>query len=146
MLIIKPVEDIELRREYARACDSTYISEDFLYFAADADVATFEVRRMLGFCQFTFESDSAVIHTFKSASGVNDDEAMQLLGRTVANFIYRCGSPFARFSQAADYDERIAKMLGFSKDQSDNLSLDVKKFYETPCSGRNNSLKDGNVQ
>lgn len=136
MLIIKPARDAAARLEYAKACGVSYIDGAFAFFAADADVSTFAVRRVIGFCQFTFDQSSAIIHTFKSASGVEDDEAMQLLGRTVTSFIYRCGVPLARTGKSSKADERILKMLGFSFDDMGEYSLNVKRFYETPCSAR----------
>lgn len=66
------------------------------------------------------------------APGIDDEEALLIMARTVLNFMYRCsvGKVTADVSQIAP---TLAKKLGFSRDGDGALSLDLVEFYKSPC-------------
>ena len=68
----------------------------------------------------------------REAEGINDEEAMIIMARTVMNFMYRC--EVKRLSvNPVGVSEKFIKKLGFRKDETEYY-IDLSDFYKSPCS------------
>ena len=71
------------------------------------------------------------IEYLKSADGIDDEEAMIIMARTVMNFMYRCEVKRVTIDMSCTAPE-LVKKLGFTPD-GDEMALDLVEFYKAPC-------------
>ncbi|MBO4429204.1 MAG: hypothetical protein J5832_04525 [Clostridia bacterium] len=122
MLEIKPVEDKKKQEEICRECGAVFKEGAFAYSAS-------ENGKVLGVCQFGIVGEYGYVYDLKNAVGVDDFEALFLMGRAVLNFIDLCGTHKAIFTG----DESAAtKAVGF-KNENGRLFMDLEGFFSNPC-------------
>ena len=107
MFKITPIQEKTLQERCATACGTKFIPDSFGYMMSDA-----ETGDLMGFSQFTINSDSGYIYDLKSKIGYSDFEAMFILGRATLNFIDFCDTHTCKASIEAA-DERLMKCIGF---------------------------------
>ena len=108
MFRIQPINDRNEQIEVARECGSTYREGFFAYSMRE------ENGDLMGFSQFDINGESAFISEIKPKVGLDDYEAMFILGRSTMNFIDMCGSHIAYASpDCADAD--FMKAIGFTE-------------------------------
>ena len=76
MFKITPINDFMLQKEIAEAFGTVMRDGHFAYLMTDADSG-----RLMGFSQFEIRKDGGVITDLREANGLNDFEAMFILGR-----------------------------------------------------------------
>lgn len=129
MLIIKPIQEKPLQ---ATLCHLAGIPDDpacLAYFAADGSPDDPEPHAYLGICLFSMDGQ---IHALTAMPGVQDDEALMIMARTAMNFLYRFGVMEAVLRPEA-CGEALADRLGFRTDEKGRRSIDLLRFYESPC-------------
>ncbi len=132
MLAVKPVVDIDIAREICAFCNIPFDLENFTYFAADVNEDASKMNYIIGVCTCKIKGDVNRIEYLREANGVDDDEAMIIMARTVMNFMYRC--EVKRLSVNPDgVSEKFIKKLGFRKDES-GYFIELSDFYKSPCS------------
>lgn len=122
MLIIKPVQKNE-QENICRACGVGYREREMAYAAR-------EDEKLLGVCTFYMSGDTGYVTALRCARGVDDFEALFIMGRQTLNFIDLCGVHKAVF---LGEESRITKAVGF-KMTDGRLFMDLKGFFESPCS------------
>lgn len=124
MLTVKPIQSKAEQEELCALCSSTYNINSFAYRADDG--------AFIGICQFRFDNGVGVIESLKYAEGIDDWEAMIIMLRTAMNFMFRCEIKKSIFEKdAAPID--LLKKSGYTPDENGIYSIDIDKFYNTPC-------------
>ncbi len=132
MLEIKPIEDKEEQQKICTSCGILYRSELFAYKAYDNG-------KLLAASQFDIEGKSAVIYDIKQVIGTPDDfEAIFILGRAVLNFLDLCGVETAYFDNKTGENEKLAKLIGFKK-ENEKLCINLKGLFDASCHSKNSS-------
>lgn len=122
MLIIKPVQKDE-QEKICRACGVEYREQEMAYAAR-------EDEKLLGVCTFYMSGDTGYVTALRCARGVDDFEALFIMGRQTLNFIDLCGVHKAVF---LGEESRITKAVGF-KMTDGRLRMNLEGFFESPCS------------
>ena len=131
MLAVKPVPQAELA---AGLCELTGISYDpqaYTYFAADVNEDDTKINHIIGVCTFIMRGGVNRIEYLREAEGVDDEEAMIIMARTVMNFMYRCEAEDVTVNEAGVTPHMIKK-LGF-REKDGEYTINLKKFYISPC-------------
>ena len=129
MFKITPVQDIALAKVYLEACGASMKDDAFVYAMIDVDT-----QDIMGISQFEILGEYGYIFDLKPKIGLDDFEAMFILGRQTMNFIDICGSSHCRASLDAA-EESLLKAIGFK--QSDNYyeCCTEGMFDGSHCSG-----------
>jgi len=131
MLAVKPVMDAAVARELCELCGVPYKADSYTYFAADVNEDATKLNFVIGVCTCRMKGNVNEIEALKAAPGVEDEEALIIMARTVMNFMYRCEVKRVTIDERFT-EEGLAKKLGFTPDK-DELSLDLVEFYKAPC-------------
>ena len=132
MLAVKPVTDIDIAREICDFCKIPFNADDFTYFAADVNEDATKLNYIIGVCTFKMKGNINRIEYLKEADGINDEEAMIIMARTVMNFMYRCQVIDVQINDNNVSSEFIKK-LGFQK-TDESYTINLPDFYKSPCS------------
>lgn len=123
MLIVSPVQNKSDQENICAACGVKY-REYAMAYAARED------EKLLGVCQFYMDGKVGYVYDLKCAAGVDDFEALFIMGRQTLNFIDMCGVHKAVF---CGEESRISKAVGF-KNVGGKLEMDLEGFFINPCS------------
>ncbi len=129
MFKISPINDIVLQRKYANMCGTEYRDGFFGYAMTDIDSGDF-----MAFSQFEIDENGGYISDLKPKIGLDDFEAMFILGRATMNFIDLCGAHTCRASNCAG-DERLIRAIGFKENSAGELFVDMNGMFDGKCSG-----------
>ena len=132
MLAVKPVVDCGIASEICSFCNVPFDAENYTYFAADVNEDATEMNFIIGVCTFKIKGDLNRIEYLCEAPGVDDEEAMIIMARTVMNFMYRC-EVMRLGVNVEGVSESYINKLGFKKDES-GYYIDLPDFYKSPCS------------
>ena len=135
MLVIKPIQKKAVQERLVTACGGRYNADALAYAAYDCADDAETVRALLGVCQFSLRRGYGAITALLPAPGTDDTEAMTIMARTAAFFLYRCGYPKAVLEDGAA-DPALVKSLGFRRDAQKRNALDLEHFYNSPCHAR----------
>ena len=129
MLLIKPVQEKEEQRCLCEQCGVVY-RPDALCYKAFEGTAEEEVT-LLGVCQFDL-GEKGILYDLKSPEGVDDEEALFIMGRQTLNFIDLCGTHDAYLAPDCVMTDHLRYWLGFSHKDGD-WHMDLRGFFEEPC-------------
>ena len=129
MFRISPINDINLQREYAILCGTEIKDGYFAYAMIDSDK-----DELMGFSQFEIDSDSGYISDLRPRVGLDDFEAMFILGRATMNFIDMCDVHTCRADDSTA-DERLLKSIGFKKSEGTEWTVDMTGMFDGQCGG-----------
>ncbi len=132
MFKVQPVRDRQLQSDIAKLLGCEYFENTYAFFAGEMTDDATTITSIIGMCQFTYEPNSSVIKSISYAPNCEKDEAVFILIRTVMNFVYRADIPSISIEETAAPIDFI-KSLGFRKDEAGTWSIDLKKFYRSPC-------------
>lgn len=124
MLTVIPIQDKNTQRELLELCGIDFDIDAFAYKAEDGG--------FLGAIQFKFVDGIGEISGFNYAPGTKDNEAMIIMLRTAMNFMFRCGIKSSTLNVATSSEELI-KLSGYSRLTDNIYSIDLEKFYISPC-------------
>ena len=128
MFKISAIQSFTEQEAVANACGCTAKQGFFAYAMRDCDT-----NDIMGFSQFEINSDGYIVDLCP-ATGLDDFEAMFILGRSTMNFIDMCGAHFCRAKKDAA-DEKLLRAIGFKPD-GDELSVDMTGMFDgSHCSG-----------
>ena len=126
---ITPVQDKSRQNEICKLCGVEY-RQGFLAYQM-VDTVTGE---LMGMSQFEIGRGSGYISDLRAAPGVDDFEAMFILGRQTMNFIDLCGLHECRAAKYAA-DEQLLRAIGF-KEISDGLPYcNMTGMFDGHCDG-----------
>lgn len=129
MFKISPINDIALQEKYAAMCAAKYRPGFFGYAMTDV-----ESGDLMGFSQFEIDENGGYISDIRPIIGLEDFEAMFILGRATMNFIDLCGTHVCRTSIEAG-DERLLRAIGFKENSDGILFVDMTGMFDGKCSG-----------
>lgn len=132
MFKIQPVRSAEYQKELAHSLGGEPIDGTFAFFAAEMEDDLSTVKYPIAMCQFTFSPEKAVIKALSVAEGSEKDEAVTILVRSVMSWVYRADIPLIEFDDGAA-DEEYIRSVSFRRDENGCWSVDLKKFYRSPC-------------
>ena len=129
MFKITPINDVNVQKDYAKACGTIYRPGFFGYAMSDA-----ETLEIMGFAQFEIDSAGGYISDLMPRIGLEDFEAMFILGRATMNFIDLCGAHICRASVDAA-DPRLLHAIGFRNNGDAALYVDMTGMFDGHCDG-----------
>jgi len=132
MFKITPVEDKTTQMELCTVFGTAFLAGDFCYLAANVSDDGSKLLGLLGLCQCYFSGEAGILHTITPFPGTFDEEVMIIMVRTAMSFLYRCGVQKVILSEAA-CDIAFGNKLGFRRDDEGDMTIDLKKFYASPC-------------
>ena len=109
MFKITPVQDINTAKEHLAICGTKCIEGCFVYAMTDCDTGN-----LMGISQFELSDGYGYIYDLKEVPGLNDFEAMFILGRQTMNFIDSCGIEICRAALDSG-EEQLIKSIGLKK-------------------------------
>ncbi len=124
MLTVIPIQDKNTQEELLELCGIDFDIDAFAYKADD--------NGFLGAIQFKFVNDVGEISGFNYAPNTKDNEAMIIMLRTAMNFMFRCGIKSSTLD-AKNTPAELVKLSGYSRKDGDIYSIDLEKFYISPC-------------
>ena len=139
MFQVQPVRSRELQKELADAVGCPFFENTFAFYAVELTDDAKTVTALIGLCQFTYAPEEAVIRSVGIAPGMEGDEAVTVLVRSVMAFLNRAEIPWVFAAQDAASPEMLKKW-SFRKTADGRLGIDLAKFYKSPC----HYGKDGN--
>ena len=122
MLEIKPIQDKTAQKALCELCGTSYNPSALAYSAYDGGAP-------VGICQFRIIEDAGHLYDLCNTVGVDDLEALIIMGRATLNFIDLCGVHKAFFDGERD---GAAKAVGFSK-KDGKWYADLTGMFESPC-------------
>ena len=120
MLIIKPIQTKREQEEICVECGALY-NPDALAYSAREDEA------LLGVSQFRILGQYAQIYDLCNVRGVEDFEALIIMGRAVLNFVDLCGVKEAYISAS---NLSLNKALGF-KEVDGRWHLSLEGYFDS---------------
>lgn len=123
MLIIKPIQNKCEQEEICKACGVDYKPE-FLAYSAKED------ELLLGVVQFRLNGECGEIYDLKNADGVDDVEALIIMGRAALNFIDLCGIKKAKMFGG---EKKLPYLLEFELNKNNEFELDLEGYFISPC-------------
>lgn len=121
MLEIKPIQSKEEQEAACARCKIAYDAEYMAYSAKDDG-------SFIGVAQFTMIEGAGYIKNITLTEGLDDFEALFLLGRAMLNFIDLCGIHRAYCAEDAA-EGRILTAIGFRRDAEGRLFADMTHMF-----------------
>lgn len=123
MLIIKPIQNKDEQEAICKACEVAYKPEFLAYSAKEDDT-------LLGVAQFKLNGEYGEIYDLKNAKGVDDVEALIIMGRAALNFIDLCGVKKAKMFTG---EKKLPYLLEFELNKNEEFELDLTGYFISPC-------------
>ncbi len=131
MLVITPIQDMGTQDNLCSMCSVTPRPGCLCYQAHDRKTPEASEGTFLGVCQFDIGS-CGTIYDLKNAEGVEDEEALFIMGRQTLNFIDLCGVHHAVLDAQSSITEHLIRWLGFRKN-GDCWEMNLEGFFADPC-------------
>ncbi len=128
MFKITPIQDFNTQSLYAEKCGTTAKEGLFAYSMIDL-----ENGELMAISQFEIGEEYGVIYDIRPARGLDDFEAMFILGRQTMNFIDLCGAHKCKALKSAG-EERLLRAIGF-RESGDELICDMEGMFDGHCDG-----------
>jgi len=113
MLAVKPVLDPAVAEELCKLCEVPYKADSYTYFAADVNEDATKINFIIGVSTCRMKGSVNELEALKSAPGVDDEEALFIMGRQTLNFMDLTGTHEAYFEAKDGDNEHLIKWLGF---------------------------------
>ena len=128
MFKIEPIQDKSRQKELCEIFGIEYDELSFGYYMYD-----YESKSPMGISQFEINGNSGYIKDLCEFPGLNDTEAMFILGRQTMNFINLCGSNLCYASDKI-FDKKLLSSIGFKqKDDNGLLFCDTSGMFDGKC-------------
>lgn len=121
MLTIKP---IQTKGEQEKACTRCGIAYDADCMAYSCD----DDGRFIGMAQFNIGNGTGLLRDLVTIPGIDDFEALFLIGRAVLNFVDLCGIHRAEGTDRTA-PERIMKAVGFVRQPDGTWTADMTHMF-----------------
>ena len=123
MLIIKPIQTKEEQKKICGMCGVEF-DECAMAYAARED------EDIIGITQFRILGKHGIIYDLANTDGVDDLEALIIMGRATLNFIDLCGT---RDVIIKTENKNLPKILGFEKDADGVYKINLEGYFDSPC-------------
>ena len=128
MLEIKPMQDKAAQKALCELCGVVYRPEALAYSAYDNGAP-------VGISQFRIIEDAGHLYDLCNTVGVDDLEALIIMGRATLIFIDLCGAHEAYFEGDKT---RAAIAVGF-REKGGKLYADLTGMFDSPCKNHKES-------
>ncbi len=126
MLEIKKIQDKDEQSRLCVLCGIVYMADALAYSAAGA-------TGPIGIVQFAIREKAGVIYHIALCPGIDDADALFIMGRAAMNFVDLCGITDMYYE---DPDKKPGRLLGFEPNAEGRLYMNLKGFFDEPCSCR----------
>ena len=125
MLEVHPVESKEEQKNICALCGIEY-NADLLCYAAYVD------EILVGASQFKLDKECGKVFDISNTVGIEDENALFVMGRATLNFIDLCGVHLAEYVGKI-CNESLLKQIGYRKNDSGAWTVNLLGFFEAPC-------------
>ncbi len=131
MLKVSPIQIKEEQQQICEICKIDF-EPDALAYRANID------DKLIGICQFSLKGGNGHLINLTPIPGIEDDEAMCIMGSAALSFMERCGiiDTYAEKNAASD---KILQWLGFRTDEQGRYYLNLEEYFKSPCEYRHKS-------
>ena len=126
MFKISPIQSENIKQKYALECGTTAIDGYFAYQMIDETTG-----ELMAFSQFELGTGEGYIKDLKPKIGLDDFEALFILGRQTMNFIDYCEVHIC-YADDNCADEEFLKAIGFKKN-GDKYFCDMNGMFDGKC-------------
>ena len=130
MLHIRPVQNKDEQEKLCALCAVEYNPDAMAYAAFDDEI-------FLGVSQFRIRGESGEIYHLRNAIGIDDLEALIIMGRATLNFIDLCDIHSAVIFER---EKKIHTILG-AKERDGAYIIDLAGYFDSPCKNKKNANK-----
>lgn len=86
----------------------------------------------MGFSQFELLGQTGTIRDIKCVDGLDDFEAMFILGRQTLNFMEKCGVKTA-YADKDSAELTLLKAIGFKLGSDDRYEMNIEGLFDGHC-------------
>jgi hypothetical protein len=127
MFKIVPIQDFQTQIKYAELCNRSAKEGYFAYAMVDANDGT-----PMGFSQFEVNGEYGYLSDLSPVTGVDDFEAMFILGRQTLNFIDKCGAHMCKADKSTS-DRSLLLSIGFKTENDLDFICDMNGMFDGHC-------------
>ncbi len=136
MLRIHAIQTKEVQKEICEKCSVEFIPDALAYAAYDTpeipdDPTSSDTLpgELLGVAQFSFKKGGAHLYDLRSPEGVDDFEALFIMGRSLLNFVDLCGTHDAYLPYPERLSTRLITAIGFKKQEDGTYYMNLRGFF-----------------
>lgn len=123
MLKILPIQTKEEQKKLCDLCSVTYRPECLAYSAYDDE-------NFVGIAQFKFSDKKVFLTDIKNADGVEDEEALFIMGRGLLNYTDLVGIHDAFLESYEKISPSLAMRIGFFPDENGMYYMNLRGFFD----------------
>ncbi len=123
MFKITPVQDRVIANKYAKECGIILTDFSFVY-----AMTNIESGKLMAISEFEIKDGFGYIYNITPIPGLDDFEAMFILGRQTMNFIDLCGTHICHASDKTD--EKLLRAIGFISTNDNEFICDMTGFFD----------------
>ena len=122
MLKILPIQTKDEQEKLMTLCSIPFRPEALAYAAYVEDT-------LVGGAQFTLSGGICRLLDIRSPEGVDDDEALFIMGRGLLNFVDLCGIHDAYAINEGNMDKKLLARIGFWKNDKGEEYMNLRGFF-----------------
>lgn len=123
MLEILPIQTKEEQERLMALCSIPYDPEALAYAAYDNGV-------LVGGAQFRLKGRCCYVTDIRNADGVDDAEALFIMGRGLLNFVDLCGIHDAFVADPDKIDAALLARIGFFPNEAGDYTMNLRGFFD----------------
>lgn len=123
MLKILPIQTVQEQERLCRLCSVEYSRACLAYSAYDDDV-------FVGIAQFRFADRKLFICDIRNADGIEDEEALFIMGRGLLNYADLVGIHDAYLEFPERVSHSLAMRIGFFSDKNGLYYMNLRGFFD----------------
>ncbi|MBQ7364255.1 MAG: hypothetical protein IJW46_01510 [Clostridia bacterium] len=122
MLRIIPIQTKDEQETLMRACSIPFRYDAMAYAAYEGDT-------LVGGAQFYLKGTACYLVDIRSPEGVEDEEALFIMGRGLLNFVDLCGIHDAYAINEGNMDKKLIAKIGFWKNEKGEEYMNLRGFF-----------------
>lgn len=123
MLEVYPIQDKNEQERMCALCGIEYKVDHMAY-------SGYVKGELVGVLQFGIHGDSGYIYDLENVKGIENTDALFVMGRAALNFIDLCNVHKAYFEAPSEGREALVKLIGFSMQDDGRWFMDLTGFFE----------------
>lgn len=123
MLEVYPIQDKNEQKQLCEKCGIEYKIDTMAY-------RGYVKGELVGVLQFAIHGDAGYIYDLENVKGVDNTDALFVMGRAALNFIDLCNVHKAYFESYTEGREALVKFIGFSQLEDGRWFMDLTGFFE----------------
>ena len=123
MLEVYPIQEKKEQEILCMRCGIKYDINALAY-------AGYVKGELVGVLQFGIHGDCGYIYDIENVKGIDNTDALFVMGRAALNFIDLCNVHKAYFNAYTEGREALVKLIGFKLQDDDKWFIDLTGFFE----------------